>query len=68
MQVIDIELSKLKEYENNPRNNDNAIEAVQNSIASFGFKVPIIIDNNFYIVAGHTNKVRASIGNLGALK
>lgn len=63
MQVIDIELSKLKEYENNPRNNDNAIEAVQNSIASFGFKVPIIIDNNFYIVAGHTRR-KAAI-NLG---
>lgn len=59
MQVIDVELSKLKEYENNPRFNDNAIEAVRNSIASFGFKTPIIIDKDFIIVAGHTRKKAA---------
>lgn len=66
MQIIEVELSKLKEYENNPRNNDKAVEAVQNSIASFGFKVPIIIDNEFYIVAGHTRRKAAL--NLGLNK
>ncbi len=59
MQIIEVELSKLKEYENNPRHNDKAVEAVQNSIASFGFKVPIIIDKEFYIVAGHTRRKAA---------
>lgn len=47
-------LSDLKPYENNPRNNTGAIEAVANSIREFGFKVPIIIDKNGVIVAGHT--------------
>ena len=41
-------------YENNPRINDNAVDAVANSIKEFGFKVPIIIDKNNVIVAGHT--------------
>lgn len=41
-------------YENNPRINDSAVEAVANSIREFGFKVPIIIDKNNVIVAGHT--------------
>lgn len=41
-------------YENNPRINDNAVEAVANSIREFGFKVPIIIDTNNTIIAGHT--------------
>ena len=41
-------------YENNPRNNDEAVQYVANSIQEFGFKVPIIIDRNNVIVAGHT--------------
>lgn len=41
-------------YENNPRKNDNAVDQVANSIKSFGFKVPIVIDKDNVIVAGHT--------------
>ena len=54
-----IKLSDIKPYENNPRDNDNAVEYVANSIKQFGFKVPIIIDKNNEIVAGHT-RVKAS--------
>lgn len=41
-------------YENNPRNNDKAVDIVAKSINEFGFKVPIIVDRNNVIVAGHT--------------
>lgn len=54
MQVHEIGLSYLVEYENNPRNNDSAVEAVAESIKQFGFKVPIIVDKDNVIVAGHT--------------
>lgn len=47
-------LSDIKPYENNPRLNDDAVKYVANSIKEFGFKVPIIIDKNNVIVAGHT--------------
>lgn len=47
-------LDELKPYENNPRNNQNAIKSVANSIKEFGFKVPIVIDKDNVIVAGHT--------------
>lgn len=56
MTVKEIKLTELKEYENNPRINDKAIEAVANSIKNFGFKVPIIVDKDNVIVAGHTRK------------
>lgn len=49
-----MDINLLIPYENNPRNNDKAVEAVANSIKEFGFKVPIIIDKNNVIVAGHT--------------
>ena len=48
-------------YENNPRNNDNAVEAVAASIREFGFKVPMIIDKNKVIVAGHTRLKAAKL-------
>lgn len=54
MKVHEIELSNLVEYENNPRNNDGAVEAVAASIREFGFKVPIVVDENNVIIAGHT--------------
>lgn len=47
-------LDELKPYENNPRFNDNAVDSVANSIKEFGFKVPIVVDKNNVIVAGHT--------------
>ena len=46
-------------YENNPRNNKAAIPIVKKSIQEFGFKVPIIIDNNNVIVCGHTRYMAA---------
>lgn len=49
-----IALSDIKPYENNPRMNDDAVKYVANSIKEFGFKVPIIIDQNNVIVSGHT--------------
>ena len=54
MHIQEILLEDLREYENNPRNNDGAVQAVAESIKEFGFKVPIVIDSNNVIVAGHT--------------
>ena len=41
-----MKISDLHDYENNPRKNDKAVDAVASSINSFGFKVPVIIDKN----------------------
>ena len=54
MTIKEIKISELKEYENNPRINDNAVDKVAASIKEFGFKVPIIIDKDNVIFAGHT--------------
>lgn len=59
MQIIEVAIDQIKEYENNPRINNKAIEAVQESIASFGFKVPIVLDTNNVIIAGHTRLAAA---------
>lgn len=54
MQIIELFTKELTPYANNPRNNDSAVDAVAASIKEFGFKVPIIIDKDNVIVAGHT--------------
>lgn len=54
MQVINMPITELKEYENNPRLNDEAVEYVARSIEEFGFKNPIIVDSDNVIIAGHT--------------
>ena len=54
MDVKNFRLADLKPYEKNPRKNDNAVDAVANSIDTFGFKVPLVIDADNVIVCGHT--------------
>lgn len=54
MQIIDVPIGKITPYENNPRHNQDAVPLVANSIKEFGFKVPVILDKNNVIVAGHT--------------
>ena len=60
MEIKMIKVEDLKPYENNPRFNDDAVEYVANSIKEFGFKVPIVVDKDNVIVAGHT-RYKASL-------
>ncbi len=54
VKVITMDLTDIHPYEHNPRHNEEAIESVANSIKNFGFLVPIVIDKDHTIVAGHT--------------
>lgn len=62
MDELKVEYRKIEDvlpYENNPRNNDDAVQAVAESIQEFGFKIPIVITTGNVIVAGHT-RVKAA--------
>lgn len=63
MEIIEKFTKELIPYANNPRENDGAVDAVAASIKEFGFKVPVIIDKDNVIVAGHT-RIKAA-GKLG---
>lgn len=43
-------------YENNPRINDYAVKKVLESIKQFGFRNPILVDEDMVIIAGHTRR------------
>ena len=54
MKITQREISSVKPYENNPRLNDDAVEAVAASIREFGFRQPIVVDPDGVIIVGHT--------------
>ncbi len=54
MEVKTVSIDQIKPYENNPRNNDDAVDAVANSIREFGWQQPIVVDTGGVIIAGHT--------------
>src|SRR5450755_2523473 len=54
MQIEMRPISSIRPYENNPRINDAAVDAVAASIKAFGFRQPIVGDEDGVIVVGHT--------------
>ena len=47
-------ITSIRPYADNPRINDQAVEAVAASIRAFGFRQPIVVDENDVIIVGHT--------------
>lgn len=63
MNIQNISLTDIHPYARNPRKNDEAVKNVAASIREFGFLVPLVIDRNHEIVAGHTRyKAAKSLG------
>src|SRR5947209_8781332 len=54
MHVEERPLTAIKPYEINPRLNDAAVDAVAASIREFGFRQPLVVDEEDVIVVGHT--------------
>lgn len=54
MDVIELPLGQIIPYARNPRRNDKAVAAVAASIAEFGWRQPIVVDENMVVLAGHT--------------
>lgn len=54
MELKKLKLSQIKPYEKNPRKNDDAVDAVVESIRQCGYCSPILVDENNVILAGHT--------------
>lgn len=54
MQIEMVPITDLVPYANNPRRNARSVAGVASSIREFGFKIPMVIDQNNTIVCGHT--------------
>ena len=58
--IKNFEIEKLKNWEHNPRKNDDAVEKLSKLIKEHGFINPVIVDENNIIRAGHT-RVKAAL-------
>jgi DNA modification methylase len=54
MFIQNLPLDQIRPYEKNPRFNDEAVDSVAASLKEFGFRQPIVVDNDSVIVVGHT--------------
>lgn len=54
MQIVETDIESLVPYARNPRRNEDAVAKVAASIAEFGWRQPIVVDEEMVIVAGHT--------------
>lgn len=67
MEIVYRTIDSLQMYDNNPRNNEKAVEKVAKSIELYGFKVPMVIDSHNVIICGHTRyKAMLMLGRGGA--
>ncbi len=60
MNVTTRNINEIQPYEDNPRINDDAVDAVAASLKEFGFRQPIVVDADGVIIAGHTRWKAAS--------
>jgi len=54
MRIEEIPITAIQPYKNNARDNSKAVAKVKESIEKYGFKVPLVVDENYVIIAGHT--------------
>jgi DNA modification methylase len=54
MQIELRPIEQVKPYAGNPRQNDEAVDAVVASLREFGFRQPIVVDADGVVIVGHT--------------
>lgn len=62
-EIKKLKLSDIVPYWRNPRNNQKTVDHVRKSIEDYGYKVPIVVDEDNVILAGHVRyKALLSLG------
>ncbi len=54
IQIVYLPIGEIHDYDNNPRDNTRAVDAVARSIKRFGVRSPVIVDKDNVLIAGHT--------------
>lgn len=59
VQIEYVPIGTVRPYPGNPRINQDTVASLANSISTFGFLIPIIVDSSGVIAAGHTRLLAA---------
>ena len=58
MEIIELDIDKIKPYDKNAKTHpDDQVQLIANSIKEFGFKTPVLVDENFVIIQGHGRRL-----------
>jgi DNA modification methylase len=60
MKVQEVAIDRVRPYPGNPRKNDDAVAKVARSLEEFGWRQPIVVDDDFVVIAGHTRLLAAA--------
>jgi ParB-like chromosome segregation protein Spo0J len=63
MKELTLPIAQIRPYPANPRAIEDAVEAVKESIARYGYQTPIVVDSEHVVVAGHVRL--AALKSLG---
>lgn len=53
MNVVNVDINKIIPYWNNPRNNEGTVPRLMESIKSYGFNVPLVVNKDYVVITGH---------------
>lgn len=53
MNIAEVSINEVRPYWRNPRKNDETVDALKDSISKYGYTVPIVVDQDGIILAGH---------------
>ena len=59
MKIETIDIERVIPYARNPRKNAGAVDKVAASLREFGFRQPIVVDENYTVIVGHTRLLAA---------
>ncbi len=52
-------IDDLRPYERNPRKNAHAVDKIADSLKTYGWQQPIVVDTEYTIIVGHTRWLAA---------
>lgn len=52
--IVEMPIGDVRPYDNNPRDNSKSVDKVMESIKRYGFQQPILVDEEYVVIAGHT--------------
>lgn len=64
MKIEMLDIDRVIPYARNPRKNSDAVDKVAASLREFGFRQPIVTDENLTVIVGHTRLLAAKKLNL----
>mgnify|MGYP003641559609 CR=1 FL=1 len=59
MKIETVDIKSVIPYDNNPRQNEDAVDLVRDSLREYGWRQPLVVDKDLVVIVGHTRLLAA---------